>query len=306
VPDLDVLRDRAMEWIYDQARGRQSEFVSLEKFIEETDIDLGEAMALVRDLADQGLVSDENALGDACAKLTGHGIRYVQQLRKQRNDPVMRSVAARNGLLRYFYEQDLLGAHMPRTAGVFATDDATFMGDTFTAAEVERAAEYLEAKGLIKGASVAEIRGPVAAQVTGDGQDCMERHGGDVADYLRNKGRGTSITTHIGTVNNHGAMAVGSTDVTQTVNVNEPAAIAETVALLLVALPQLQLPADMERGARAELVDVQQELASARPRRDRVREALRRADLYLGGTANLMKLGADVAEAWDKLWKHLS
>jgi hypothetical protein len=303
VPDFDVLRDQALEWIYGRAGGSQAKSIPLRDFVAEAGLEYDAGYALVRDLRVRGLVEDQSAMGDPCASLTPAGLRFVQQFRKQRQDPIRRAVAARNGLLRYLYEQDLRGVHMPITGGILETEHGSFMGDEFTPTEIDRAAEYLYAKGLIKGIRAAQARGPIRARITSNGQDCMEQRGGDVGEYLQSA-HGTSITTHIGTLHSSGALAVGSTNVNQTVNINDVPAIIDMIGVLLEALPRLGLPPHGEAAVRAELIEVRDELETVEPRRDRIRGALTRAAAYLGDAGKLINAGEGVAKAWDTLSKH--
>jgi hypothetical protein len=199
----------------------------------------------------------------------------------RRTDPALRNVAARNTLLRWLYEQDSQGMRYPLISNILLTDYANFEGDRLTADEFNQAAEYLKQKGLIKGASSAYSQAPARPRITDMGQDCVEHYGGDVREFLRSQAQtGPSITNNIGTVHNSGAMAIGSTDVTQHVTGNiDPAAMAAFVQVLLKELPHLQLPD--EDKARSELQAIQHEATQPNPARGRITAALGRFAGYL-------------------------
>ncbi|MGC5305972.1 hypothetical protein [Micromonospora zamorensis] len=231
--------------------------MSLQEFMAEHEVDLATCLGLVRDLADQGLVNDASGMGDPCAFLTAAGIRDVQERESRRNDPALRLATARKGLLRWFYEQDLADVHMPVTTKVLESDWSLHEGERLTDREVDRAAEFLAAHELIKGTRAWGSRGPIRAKITVKGQGCVEHYGGDVAEYLRDQRSAPAINTHIGTINSSGALAVGSTGVTQNVTTSaDPAALASFAKTLLAELPNLPLPASAVDQARESLTEV--------------------------------------------------
>jgi hypothetical protein len=238
---------------------------------------------LVRHLADRGLVKDWSDHDDACAVLEVDGAREVQDRRRRRADPQLRAAAARTGGLQWFYRQDLAGEGTTETSHVLTAEESLFMGDRLTAGEIDRAAEYLASKGLIKGVEVAEFRGPAWARITAEGHDCMENNGGNVSDYLRDQSPGsTLITNSIGTLNNSGALAVGSTGVTQNVTVEvDPTAVAGLVKALLAELPKLPLDSHGLATAREALEEVQRQVDCPDPQPERVASAFGRFVSYI-------------------------
>ncbi|MEU8186739.1 hypothetical protein [Micromonospora carbonacea] len=256
--DIESLRYKALEWIYAKAGGSQDEVVTLGDFMAEEGISLGATLGLVRELASLGLVNDASGMANPSAFLTPTGAQEVQGRMKRRGDPVLRRAAARNGLLRWFYKQDVNGIHMPVTGKVLDAEESLFEGERLTADEIDQAAEFLAGRGLIKGAGSFGSRGPVRAKITPEGQDCVEHNGGDVSDYLRERRTGAaSISTHIGTINSSGALAVGSTEVSQNVTMGtDPAALAEFARTLMAELRELPLPADTAEEARSALQEV--------------------------------------------------
>jgi hypothetical protein len=152
-----------------------------------------------------------------------------------------------------------------------------FEGVQLTRDQVDQAAEYLKKAKLIDGSVVAEYGGPVTAQITAAGQECVEQ-GGDVADYQRREHSvAPSITTNIGTIHNAGPLAVGSTNVTQHVAANmDLTAMANFVQMMLRELSTLQMGTAREAQAREALAEVQREVEQPDPDRSRVAQAFGR------------------------------
>jgi hypothetical protein len=280
--DPDEFRDRFMEWLRERAEGSTTVGVNTREFANDEGLDSADEMHLARECADRRLINEHSGLSRTVGTLTLSGIRYVNAQRARRNDPVQRRTAARDGLLRWLHEQDPDGDGWTDTEQVLTSGHSWFEGSRLTADEIYRAAEYLKRNGLIDGIEVAEFRGPVKCQITFDGQECMER-GGNVANYIGGRRTATSITTSIGTINNSGAMAIGSTDNTQHVSANvDPTVMAAFVQMLLRELPNLQLGTDREAAASTALVEVQREVAQANPDGGRVTQAFGRFAGYVG------------------------
>lgn len=131
----------------------------------------------------------------------------------------------------------------------------------------------------------AEFRGPIRAEITPEGNDCIDQTGGDVRAYLNAKkasSAGTSITTNIGTLNSRGALVVGSSDFKQNVTVNaEPAALANFAQVLLDQIGQLNLKESIRTQVREALDEVQREANKAEPDRAQVGRAFGRAVGFL-------------------------
>jgi hypothetical protein len=279
VQDIDTIRYKALEWIYLKAEGSQAEVVTLGDFMTEEGVDLGAALGLVRELAHLGLVNDVSGMGNPSAFLTPAGAQEIQGRMKRRNDPALRRAAARNGLLRWLYKQDANRVHMPFPNKVLDAEESLFEGERLTADEIDQAAEFLAGRGLIKGPGSLGARGPLRVEITPEGQDCVEYNGGDVADYLRERRTGAaSISTHIGTINSSGALAVGSTGVSQRVTMGtDPAALAEFARTLMAEMRELPLPAHTAQEAR----DALQEVAEAGDDRAKAATAFGRFVGYL-------------------------
>jgi hypothetical protein len=281
--DLTALRDRFLEWLYEMAMGATDTFVPAQEFFNSEAISSTEELQLARQWASEGLIRDGSGLAGVSAALTHRGIEHVSALRQMRADPAQRRAAAVNGLLRWLYEVDPDGEGWTDVDDFLSSPRSWFAGVQLTRAQVDRAAEYLKSVGLIDGSVVDQYRGPVNAQITAAGQECVEQ-GGDVADFLRReRGVTPSITTNIGTLHSTGALAVGSTNVTQHVAANmDLTAMAGFVQMMLRELSTLQMGADREAQAREALAEVQRQVEQPNPDRGRVARAFGRFVEYLG------------------------
>jgi hypothetical protein len=269
-----------VDWLYEQGGMNTSDSVQIEPFMAETGIDLQTAFNLVRDAAERHLVLNRRAMSSPSAVLTPAGVRVAQERQHMRTDPALRAAAARTGLLRWLYEQEHIEVHTPIVAGILDSGHATFAGARLTAAEIDRAAQYLHEKKLIRGIPTAETRGPVGASLTTEGVDCVEQHGGNVTDYLNQRDR-ASNTFNIGTFNNAGATAFGG-DANQHITSGvDPAAMASFVQTLLPELPKLPLDNDGQAGSWDALREAQQELARPEPDQGRISAAFQKFVGYI-------------------------
>jgi len=280
----DPVRDALMDWVYEQCNGATERDVELTKFANDRGLDEGRIRSLVAQCAQMGLLVDLSVHEGAFGGLTHAGARDVEARRQRREDPALRAAAARNGLLLWFYGQALADVHLPVTERVLESDESMFEGARLTAREVDRAADHLAKKGLIKGTRVAQRDGPVRAEITSTGEDCVEHFGGDVAEWTRAQTRGgTTVTNSIGTFNNHGgAVAVGSTNVNQDVHVGVQADdLVRLTQALLAELPKLGLAPAVQEAARDALDEVGREVEQAEPDTSRVMDAFGRFVGYL-------------------------
>jgi hypothetical protein len=258
--------------VYDKANGTSIENVPIMQFAESVGLDLDGAYTVLWYCRDEGLLSDKGSgMSNPSGILTAYGIADVRERRRRQADPALRARACRSGLLNWFYRQRVAQVHMPIT-GEFGRDDGSLWeGVRFTDVEIQDAAEYLSAKGLIKGIEVAELRGPVRAEITTDGIDCATDWEGNVADYLRDQ-KGYGPTINHGPVF-HGAFqggqfAWGNRDVAQQQNITQQVAaefqpLADAVVTILQQLPAYGLAPqdqqDIEAAANEVLAEVQQE-----------------------------------------------
>lgn len=279
ITDVDELRGRFLEWLYEQGGTSTTVGIEVAPFMVATGIDLAAALSLVGDAAERGLARDWSGMGSPCAVLTLGGIRAAQERQRIRADPPRRAAAARTGLLRWLYEQEHVGARMPVIADVLATDHATLLGARLSDTEIDRAAQYLTDKKLINGGPTAQTQGPVRVSLTSEGRDCIEHHGGNVTGYLNDRDR-AGQTYNIGTFNNTGAAAFGGGDAHQQVSA-DLAVIAAFAQMLLARLPGLPMDDEHQAATRMVLGELQQELDQPDPEGGRITRALGRVVEYV-------------------------
>ncbi|MET8263168.1 hypothetical protein ABZU92_04140 [Micromonospora arida] len=270
--DAAAFRDQLMDWVYGKANGTSTEIVPIMEFAESVGLDLDGAYTLLWYCRDEGLLSDKGSrMGNPCGILTAYGIADVRERRRRRADPALRTRACRSGLLNWFYRQRIAQVHMPITEEFGKDEGSTWEGLRFTDVEIQDAAEYLSAKGLIEGRGAAELCGPLHAEITTDGIDCVTDWEGNVADYLRDQ-KGYGPTINHGPVfhgpSQGGQFAWGNRDVTQQQNIAEQVApefqpLAKAVVTILQQLPGYGLTRqdqqDIEAAANDLLAEVQQE-----------------------------------------------
>ncbi|MEV0568020.1 hypothetical protein [Dactylosporangium sp. NPDC050588] len=251
---FEALQRQALDWIYTKSQGRSDVSVGLTEFMTETGTDLGTAMGIVSYCASQGLIQNVSGMGNPAARLTGHGIREVQQRRARASDPVLRVRAARNALLRWLYEQHLTSVNMAFVSKFTESAYAQHEGSPFTLAEIGRAAAYLVEKDLIKGVSAYGATGPIRANITPLGMDCIE-NGENVSDFVGNRGGSNpTFNVSVGTINSSGALVMSGTNFTQQVTVGtDPAALANFARTLLENIDRIPLSNETAGEARSAL-----------------------------------------------------
>ncbi|WP_033222923.1 hypothetical protein [Kitasatospora phosalacinea] len=242
---LRALQDQFIEWVYDHSDDNPLGDVNLEPFAEQHGLDLTESFQLLRHCKDVGLLDDRfTTMGQATANITQTGTAWVEERRRRRDDPAARAAAARRGLLTWLWHRKHEGTHMPTVAGVLEAPQSLFEGIQLADTEIDRAAGHLQAKGLIKGTSRAMgMAGPLRAEITVEGEDCVENYEADLAAYERRNNGASNTNFHIGT--NTGNIAANSREVTQTATTNQGINPSELVLLarsLRQAAPVLGLP----------------------------------------------------------------
>jgi hypothetical protein len=174
---------------------------------------------------------------------------------------------------------------MPYTGEFAQADEARYEGSRFTASEIDNAGEYLAEKQLILGATVPEERGPVAAEITPAGIDCVTDWRGDVSAYVRdqrNQGSAPTTTYHGPVIQGHadGAqLAWNNQTVTQTQTKNQQIApgfevIAQAVADTLKELHRLGLPEEDQQDVESLGEEVLAEVTQSEPDRRKIRRAM--------------------------------
>jgi len=294
-----------MDWVYDQAHGDTSESVQIMEFARDAGLDTNGGFALLYVCEGAGLVRSTSALGDPCVTLTAAGIADVHARRQRREDPAQRAAAARTGLLRWSYRQHLAKVHLPYTEQFAESAEAQFEGTRFTKGaygEIDYAAKDLANKQLIEGAVVEEYAGPVTAEITPAGIECVVDFGGNVPDYLRDqRSQGPSMNVNGPVVYGdvHGAqLAWGNQTVTQNQQQTQQIApgfeaIAQAVADTLRQLPAFGLPEEDQQDAEAVANEVLVEVTRSKPDRGKIRRALAALRGFLMPVASGAVAGAE-------------
>jgi len=256
-----------VEWVYDHSDTPLGD-VDFSEFSEAYNLDDGNSFALLRYCKERGLLDDKfSTLGRPAANITPAGMEWVENRKRRRADPALRVAAARKGLLIWLWKQKQAGAHFPITEKFLDFDDSIFEGGRFQADEVDRAGAYLAEKGLISGVSVSERRGPIRAETTSSGDDCVERYGGDVAEYERRDVKASGPVFHIHG-DNTGNIAANSRDVTMNTKTVKGVSMSDLVIFaraLRQATPTLGLPSE-ETSELVELADrIEQEASREAP-----------------------------------------
>ncbi|GGK31527.1 hypothetical protein GCM10011583_74220 [Streptomyces camponoticapitis] len=244
--DFVALHEPLVEWVHEQTVADSAEYVTITAFGEQHGLDERQSFRLLLTCKDWGLLSDRWAtMGDPAANLTPRGLQWVQERQRRRADPRARSAAARKGLLTWLWEQKNDGVGYPNMESVLQSPHSLFEGARLTPEEIDRAGAYLLAKELITGTKTGQTEGPVRAEITAEGQDCVEHFEGDVSAYERRNSSGNT-TFHIR--ENTGNIAANSREFTMNATTNRDGIDAAAVVMLARALrqaaPALELPED--------------------------------------------------------------
>ncbi|MEU3201425.1 hypothetical protein [Streptomyces sp. NPDC006996] len=191
-------------------------------------------------------------------------------------DAVLHLSASRTALLMWLWhqkQQQSPGEPMPNVMDMLSDDSLSVdQGVRFTESEIDRASAYLEHHGLIKGGGTFDqMAGPVLAEITPAGEDCVEGYDGDVGAYIRRRDNGP-VTFHIAT--NNGNIAANSTGVTQNAASQaafDPAQILAAVSLIRQLTPALSPDAAEQQALLAQMSELQTAAESPVPDRVAVR-----------------------------------
>lgn len=243
--------DPLLEWVYDRAIENDLGDVDIRPFAEQHGFVGPQAFALLRYAKAKGTMDDRRStMGIPAASLTSLGIEVMEDRRRRRASPVARSAAAQRGLLLWLWAQRDAGVGYPVVDKILEEPESMFQGTRLSADNIDRAAAYLAEKGLIRGMTVDQRRGPIRAEITAEGQDCVEHFDGDVGAYERRNSSGNT-TFNIGS--NTGNIAANSRDFTLNATTNngiDPARVVMLARALRQAAPVLELP----EGEAAEFV----------------------------------------------------
>ncbi|MGX4695544.1 hypothetical protein [Streptomyces sp. JNUCC 63] len=238
------LLDPLVEWVYEQAGENPLAASSILPFAHERGMTEEQAFELLRYCESKNLLDGRpSTMGDPCAQLTSYGLEVMEERLRRRSSPAARSAAARRTLLIWLWHRKHDGTNFPAVDDILTSDESLFEGDRLTPSELDRAAAYLDSKGLIKGIKVSDREGPVRAEITPEGQDCVEHYDGDISAYERRNSSGNT-TFNIG--ENTGNIAANSRDFTMNATTNkngiDPAAVVMLARALRQAAPVLELP----------------------------------------------------------------
>jgi hypothetical protein len=289
--------DPLLDWVYERAGENNLGDVDIRPFAQEHGFTDQQAFALLRYAKGKGTLDDRHStMGIPAANLTPHGIDVMEERRRLRVSPMARGAAARRGMLVWLWAQKDEGVNYPVVDKILEAPESMFAGARLSADDIDRAAAYLEEKGLIKGMKVAQRRGPVRAEITAEGQDCVERFDGDVGAYER-RHSGTTYNTYL--PNTQGVIVGQQQNFTQ----NNTAGIDPRAFIQLAGyVGQISGTLGMSGPERAELERAAQglhtEATSQSPQRSRLRELASQVkdQLLAAGSTMAAQVGVQMAE----------
>lgn len=297
--ETDLLAIRFLDWVDSyEASGRipgALSFYSDEN--EATDQQRETLIAVVKDLYDRGLVDGQKMLAGWAAfgaMLTPVGRRLVNSRRERRKSRRVRSIAARNSMLDWMFENtNDANGEAPEIDTFAGTPHAHVEGDPLTEGEITAAAEHLKAEGYATGIGAwgAVLIRPT---VTPKGLRAVEtdRY---TAEQVQQGGTHNTMNLH---GDNYGQAAAGhSVAQQQTVGV-EPGHLPDLIAAVRDALSGLD-QSDVS-GAEAYLTVIEATAQSDEPNRG-VLEVAGRGLLSLGDKATNALTGASIKTLWTYL-----
>ncbi|MFB7032204.1 MULTISPECIES: hypothetical protein [unclassified Streptomyces] len=262
-----ALHEPLVEWVHEQTVANGEDCVSIMAFGTMHGLDKDQSHRLLEACKSWGLLDNHNAtFGAPTANLTPRGLQWIQQRRLRREDPRARSAAARKALLVWLYIQKDEGVNRPVVDGVLQSSLSLFEGASLTPDEIDRAAAYLFSKGLIDGRNSAQTAGPARAEITTEGQDCVDHYDGDISAYER-RNSGSNTTFNI--TENTGNIAANNRDFTMNATTNkdtiDPAKVVMLARALRQAVDVLGMPADEARAFTELATNLEDEAASGTP-----------------------------------------
>lgn len=270
-----------LEAMYEAHRADSDQDKAIAGYLEKVGLDpVQDGFEVVDFLADSGLVSPHHTMGTPRGMITPAGIHAVQDLHARRSDPKVRAALLRPAMLRWLDEQEEAGVQ-PNSFQEFV-DSLTEQDEKFSPRELRAAAEYLHSNELIVAVHIEEepTEGWIGPRLTPEGRTYITDHGGDVAEYLRE--RRTGLPTHHSSVHfggdNKGNFTVGSENFTQNytigLNTEDLVQFAELVRQTLPVLEGVDQAAKDELGDDA--ADLKAEASMSTPNRGRLRQLVER------------------------------
>ncbi|MEU4825101.1 hypothetical protein AB0H37_24785 [Actinomadura sp. NPDC023710] len=292
------LHESLVEWVFARAGEASDGRVDISEFGKDHHLDSPTTFTLLSQCKERGFLEDRHSsMGSPIASLTSYGYDWMKARLLRQGDKVQRMIAARNGLLRWLWEQKQDGRGYPVVTNFLKTDEAKFEGAFLTEAEIDRAAASLTERGLIHGMRSSGRRGPVRAETTDEGDRCVEQYSGDVMGYEQAKHTGGPTFNFGG--DNKGNVSAGdhNTMNSTVVEADTAAKVMGVVEQYRQAKPMISLPAEAE----AEVVEIMEELEreanSDSPDVGRLRRGLQFVGAHLntaaaGALGNLIAAGA--------------
>lgn len=291
------LYEPLLEWIYEHSGGNPLGEVDLRDFACEHDLTEDQAWGLLRYSKGKGAVDDRHStMGRPAANLTPYGTEVMEERRRHRASPVARSRAARRGLLVWLWTQKDQGVNYPVVAKVLEAPESVFEGARLTTDDIDRAAAYLQEKGLIRGIGVDESRGPIRAEITAEGQDCVEHFDGDAGAYGR-RNSGATYNTYL--PNAQGVIVGEQQNFTQNNTAGvDPRAFIQLAGYVGQVSATLGLPEEERLELERVAQGLHDEATSQSPERGRLRElASQVKDKLLSAVTTMAaRVGVQMAE----------
>ncbi|WP_171117021.1 MULTISPECIES: hypothetical protein [unclassified Streptomyces] len=264
--DFSALHEPLVEWVYDRTGGDPMKYASVAAFGQLHGLDERQAFGLLQYAKSCGLLDHRfMSFGDPAANLTPRGLEWMVERRRRRADPAARAAAARKGLLVWLWHRKHDDILLPAVADVLNDPLSLFEGERLTSNEIDRASAYLSEKGLIKGDRSAGSNGHVQAEITAEGEDCVDSYQGDIGAYER-RNTGGNTTFHIG--QNTGNIAANSRDFTLNATTHSGVDLAQVVMAaraLRQAVPILGLPEDDAAEVTQLATRIEEEATSTNP-----------------------------------------
>lgn len=289
LPPSELKRLTVLDWIYDNGGNIAGAMVDLNPLFEERDGDDGRAlMAELRDFQVQrwaDLIGDGMSMVSSCS-LTPSGIAYIEAIRRRRDDPMRRRMAARDAVLRWLYASNVKGNPAPDMSDFTPSPYGTFYGLDFTAQETVQAITWLMDQDYLKGAKGWSSTRAAGARITTKGEQLVES-GGSVNDVAPASAAAHAPVTVKVKASRNININTNSPSATQSVTITEDnrsqvVNVADALEGMLGALG-LDAPRTME--AQAIVRDLREMSAEPLPEPGRLRQLLdKAASVAIAGT----------------------
>jgi hypothetical protein len=223
--EIETHARNLLEALYEAHRADTDQDEATASYLEEAGLDpVQDGFAVVDFLADRGMVKTHHTLGTPCGWITPDGIHIVQGLHAKRTDPKVRAALLRTEMLRWLDGQEYEGLQ-PDSFQEFV-DALTEDSETFSERELRGAAEYLQRNQLLEAVHVEEsTEGWIHPRLTPEGREYITDHGGDVAEFLRDRRR---IVDHAPPFTSATTTATSSSTVRSSRRTTAPASTSKT------------------------------------------------------------------------------